>query len=84
MWYIINYEAMEQELQHNSLLFYQILGNKTPVLGSSDVVTSTGHDAGLLSSILVAYNGHFNLRTGPEDWWLKCFLFLDFLPDFNI
>ena len=33
------------------------------------MVTSTYHDGGLLSSVLDAYNGHFNLRTGPEDWW---------------
>ena len=33
------------------------------------MVTSTYHDGGLLSSVLKAYNGHFNLRTGPEDWW---------------
>ena len=33
------------------------------------MVTSTYSDFGLLSSVLVAYNGHFILRTGPEDWW---------------
>ena len=33
------------------------------------MVTAANHDAGLLSSVLEAYNAHFNLRTGPEDWW---------------
>ena len=39
------------------------IGTKTPVLGSMDFVTDTGHDAGLLSTIYEAYNYHFNLRT---------------------
>merc|ERR1719336_3560579 len=45
------------------------VGNKTPVLGSLDKVTDPGHDAGLLSTIYEAYGNHYNLRTGPEDWW---------------
>jgi len=45
------------------------VGTKTPVLGSMDMVTDTKHDAGLLSSIYEAYGNHYNLRTGPEDWW---------------
>ena len=45
------------------------VGTKTPVLGSIDLVTDTGHDAGLLSTIYEAYGNHHNLRTGPEDWW---------------
>merc|ERR1712062_836483 len=45
------------------------VGNKTPVLGSMDKVTNPGHDAGLLSTIYEAYGSHYNLRTGPEDWW---------------
>merc|ERR1711936_851931 len=45
------------------------VGNKTPVLGSMDQVTDAGHDAGLLSTIYEAYGNHYNLRTGPEDWW---------------
>ena len=45
------------------------VGTKTPVLGSTDFVTDTGHDAGLLSTIFEAYSNHYNLRTGPEDWW---------------
>merc|ERR1712156_1005397 len=45
------------------------VGNKTTVLGSMDMVTDTKHDAGLLSSIYEAYGNHYNLRTGPEDWW---------------
>merc|ERR1711963_1270550 len=45
------------------------VGNKTPVLGSMDKVTDPGHDAGLLSTIYEAYGNHYNLRTGPEDWW---------------
>merc|ERR1719219_2145205 len=45
------------------------VGNKTPVLGSMDMVTDPGHDAGLLSTIYEAYGNHYNLRTGPEDWW---------------
>ena len=31
------------------------VGNKTPVLGSMDMVTDPGHDAGLLSTIYEAY-----------------------------
>jgi hypothetical protein len=45
------------------------VGNKTAVLGSIDKVTDPGHDAGLLSTIYEAYGNHYNLRTGPEDWW---------------
>ena len=45
------------------------IGTKTPVLGSIDFVTDTRHDAGLLSTIYEAYSNHYNLRTGPEDWW---------------
>merc|ERR1712141_977702 len=45
------------------------VGDKTPVLGSIDRVTDAGHDAGLLSTIYEAYGNHYNLRTGPEDWW---------------
>merc|ERR1712062_256327 len=45
------------------------VGDKTPVLGSMDRVTDAGHDAGLLSTIYEAYGNHYNLRTGPEDWW---------------
>merc|ERR1712038_1981424 len=45
------------------------VGDKTPVLGSMDRVTDPGHDAGLLSTIYEAYGNHYNLRTGPEDWW---------------
>ena len=45
------------------------VGTKTPVLGSMDLVTDTGHDAGFLSTVYEAYSNHFNLRTGPEDWW---------------
>ena len=33
------------------------------------MVTFPGHDAGLFSTIMDCYNHHFNLRTGPEDWW---------------
>ena len=33
------------------------------------MITNPPHDAGLLSTILEAYNHHFNLRTGPDDWW---------------
>merc|ERR1711992_178794 len=45
------------------------VGNKTPVLGSLDKITDPGHDAGLLSTVYEAYGNHYNLRTGPEDWW---------------
>ena len=45
------------------------IGVKTPALGSKDIVTYPGHDAGFLSTVLEAYNHHYNLRTGPEDWW---------------
>jgi len=33
------------------------------------MVTYPGHDAGLLSTVVEAYNKHYTLRTGPEDWW---------------
>ena len=39
------------------------------LLGSLDLVTNTGHDAGLLSTIYEAYGRHFILRTSPDDWW---------------
>jgi len=45
------------------------VGNKTPALGSSDMVTFPGHDAGFLSTVHEAYSKHYNLRSGPEDWW---------------
>merc|ERR1712008_590309 len=45
------------------------IGSKTPVLGSMDLITDAGHDAGLLSTVYEAYSNHYNLRTGPEDWW---------------
>ena len=45
------------------------VGTKTPVLGLIDFVTDTRHDAGLLSTVYEAYSNHYNLRTGPEDWW---------------
>ena len=45
------------------------VGDKTPVLGSNDNVTNPAHDAGLLSTIVEAYDRHFNLRTSPDDWW---------------
>ena len=31
--------------------------------------TDTQHDAGFLSTVYEAYGNHYNLRTGPEDWW---------------
>merc|ERR1719367_2328164 len=43
--------------------------NKTPVLGSKEMITDTRHDAGFLSTVYEAYSNHYNLRTGPEDWW---------------
>ena len=45
------------------------VGDKTPALGSNETVTNPAHDAGLLSTIVEAYDRHFNLRTSPEDWW---------------
>ena len=45
------------------------IDSKTSAIGSDDVVTYPGHDAGFLSTIVEAYNHHYNLRTGPEDWW---------------
>merc|ERR1712012_240661 len=45
------------------------VGTKSPVLGSSDLVTDTKHDAGFLSTVYEAYSNHYNLRTSPEDWW---------------
>ena len=45
------------------------VGDKTPALGSNETVTNPAHDAGLLSTIVEAYDRHFNLRTSPDDWW---------------
>ena len=45
------------------------IGDMTSVLGSAELVTFPGHNAGFLSTVLEAYNRHYNLRTGPEDWW---------------
>ena len=46
-----------------------LVGDKTPVLGSNEKVTNPRHDAGLLSTIVEAYDKHYNLRTSPDDWW---------------
>ena len=47
----------------------EMIGNKTSVLGSVENVTLSQHNVGFLSTVLEAYNQHYNLRTSPEDWW---------------
>ena len=39
-----------------------------PALGSEEEIFFL-HDKGLVSSVLIAYNNHWNLRTSPDDWW---------------
>ena len=43
------------------------IGSKTTAIGSNDEVSVAYYDAGLLSTVLDAYNNHFILRTGPDD-----------------
>ena len=38
-------------------------------IGSDEEVSVAYYDAGLLSTVLDAYNNHFVLRTSPDDWW---------------
>merc|ERR1719233_1296459 len=45
------------------------VGQKTPVLGSSNGLVQTNGNYGFLSTILKSYNNHWTLRTSPEDWW---------------
>jgi len=45
------------------------IGNKRTAIGSKDQISVGYYDAGLLSTVLDAYNNHFILRTGPDDWW---------------
>merc|ERR1712212_124838 len=61
--------ARKNEVNPHTASDRKPVGNKTPALGSSDMVTFPGHDAGFLSTVVEAYNRHYNLRTGPEDWW---------------
>ena len=42
---------------------------RTFVLGSKEPV-HFGRDAGFFSTILAAYNNHWELKTCPEDWWM--------------
>ncbi|XP_046857245.1 uncharacterized protein LOC124450646 [Xenia sp. Carnegie-2017] len=44
------------------------VGDRSVTLGSDDLIYSST-DRGLFSSILLAYNNHWKLRTSPEDWW---------------
>ena len=44
------------------------VGDRSVTLGSDDLIHSSTDD-GLFSSILLAYNNHWKLRTSPEDWW---------------
>ncbi|XP_046858815.1 uncharacterized protein LOC124452279 [Xenia sp. Carnegie-2017] len=44
------------------------VGDRSVTLGSDDLIYSSTDD-GLFSSILLAYNNHWKLRTSPEDWW---------------
>jgi len=45
------------------------IGSKTTAIGSDEEVSVAYYDAGLLSTVLDAYNNHFVLRTSPDDWW---------------
>jgi len=45
------------------------VGQKTPVLGSSNDLLRTNGNYGFFSTILESYNNHWTLRTSPEDWW---------------
>ena len=54
---------------HNIYLLANRLKILTNFLGSSEMVTYPGHNAGLFSTVMECYNHHFSLRTGPEDWW---------------
>ena len=60
---------MERMANMRKLEEKDIIGTKSSIVGSTDLVTTYEHDAGFLSTILEAYNNHYNLRTGPEDWW---------------
>ena len=42
---------------------------RTFVLGSKEPV-HFGRDAGFFSTILAAYNNHWELKTCPDDWWM--------------
>jgi len=42
--------------------------DKTPVLGSEDLVRQNG-DYGFFSAVMEAYNNHWTLVTTPEDWF---------------
>lgn len=44
--------------------------SRTSTLGSDEAVYCMSHcDCGMFTSVLTAYNNHWNLRTSPEDWW---------------
>jgi len=45
------------------------VGQKTPVLGSSNDLVHTNGNFGFFSAVLESYNNHWTLRTSPEDWW---------------
>jgi len=47
------------------------VGQKTPVLGSSNCHVHTNGNYGFFSTILESYNNHWALRTSPEDWWYR-------------
>lgn len=42
--------------------------DRTPTIGFEGQIYSQG-DNGFFTSVLTAYNHHFNLRTSPDDWW---------------
>jgi len=45
------------------------VGEKTPVLGSSNDHVYTNGNYGFFSAVYECYNNHCTLRTSPEDWW---------------
>jgi len=45
------------------------VGQKTPVLGSSNDLVHTNGNYGFFSAVFESYNNHWTLRTSPEDWW---------------
>ena len=45
------------------------VGNQTPALGSEGMLIFPRQNVGFFSTVVNAYNHHYNLRTCPEDWW---------------
>jgi len=67
--FAIEEQAKRSELRNRKAGRKPPIGRKTTAIGSNDEVSVGYYDAGLLSTVLDAYNNHFILRTGPDDWW---------------